>query len=318
MIHKLITKKYLLTTFIVLLVLFFLYSDVAHGAQLYFEPAHLELLEGQEFQINLFIDTQGENINAVAGTLSYPSDKLDLIEIQEGGSTLNFWVEKPKERSEGKLNFAGITPGGFKGTGGFILSVFFQNEGFQNGTIELSDAAAHLNDGEGTETEVLLSDFQFSASLGEAEELQKEQVVDSKLPESFDLLITQDPNLYEGQYVLIFTAQDKQSGIDYYEIAEISSGIWHKFFAPEKNWVVIESPYLLSDQDLKSYIYVRAVDKTGNERIESLGPQNAKTQMNRQIIWLIIILVLLLFVVLLFFNHLTKKYKENFVKNDKK
>lgn len=45
-----------------------------------------------------------------------------------------------------------------------------------------------------------------------------------------------------------------------------------KVLAQEENWQKGESPYLLTDQSLKSIIKVRAVDKAGNERIETISP----------------------------------------------
>ena len=71
---------------------------------------------------------------------------------------------------------------------------------------------------------------------------------------------------------MVFAAQDKGLGIDYYEIAEKRGSNITQNYA-ELLWQKEESPYLLEDQKLKSYIYVRAVDKAGNARIVYLPPQ---------------------------------------------
>ena len=39
-------------------------------------------------------------------------------------------------------------------------------------------------------------------------------------------------------------------------------------------WMTAESPQILTDQKLKSFIYIKAVDKFGNERIEIIPPKN--------------------------------------------
>lgn len=286
-------------------IFYILYSGAVQAAQLYFEPGTLELAPSEQFKINLFMDTQGEDINAIAATLSYPLDALNLVKIQEGGSILNFWVEKPKERKGGELNFSGITPGGFNGASGFILSVFFEVKNFQSGSIKLKDTATHLNDGEGTQTNIFLSDFQFFIDENKLEVPEQEEVNDLEAPESFTLQIVKDPNLFGNKNVLIFAAQDKHPGIDYYEVAEVQDTFWQKFISQDKVWVRGQSPYLLSNQNLNSYIYVKAVDKVGNERIESLNPakpylfyKDIFIQFAFIVVVLIVVLVVLLVVLI--------------------
>lgn len=52
--------------------------------------------------------------------------------------------------------------------------------------------------------------------------------------------------------------------IDPYEVRE---GLWGKF-------VITQSPYPLQNQKLDEKIFVKAVDKNGNARVELLYPQN--------------------------------------------
>jgi hypothetical protein len=51
------------------------------------------------------------------------------------------------------------------------------------------------------------------------------------------------------------------SGIDHFEVKE-----------GKKDFKKAESPYLLEDQELKSKILVKAVDKAGNEKIAEIIP----------------------------------------------
>jgi len=53
----------------------------------------------------------------------------------------------------------------------------------------------------------------------------------------------------------------------------------------------VESPYLLKDQKLKSFIYVKAVDKAGNERIATLAPRYPLKWYEKWENWIIIIIV---------------------------
>ena len=96
------------------------------------------------------------------------------------------------------------------------------------------------------------------------------------------------PSIFEGKYFLVFATQDKGSGISHYEAVEFRSRnlefkkllnkalqfITNSKFQILDSYKTAESPYVLRDQKLRSYIYVKAVDKNGNERIITLTPQN--------------------------------------------
>ena len=103
-------------------------------------------------------------------------------------------------------------------------------------------------------------------------------MIDSTPPEDFELKIAE----IEDKNYVVFATIDKTSGIDHYEISEIRNK------KEEKIWEVGESPYLLKDQDLRSKIFVKAVDKAGNERIAEIGPMVKPFPY-----WIIIILILI-------------------------
>ncbi|MCX6796840.1 MAG: hypothetical protein NTW06_05100, partial [Candidatus Falkowbacteria bacterium] len=61
-------------------------------------------------------------------------------------------------------------------------------------------------------------------------------------------------------------------------------------------WQAAQSPYLLSDQKLRSYIYVKAIDKNNNERVAMLGPANPLLWYENFYIFSIIIIISLIIV----------------------
>jgi hypothetical protein len=112
--------------------------------------------------------------------------------------------------------------------------------------------------------------------------------------------ITRDSSIFDNKWFLVFATQDKGSGIDHYEILEtrsnikailINKKIFLNYF--KKQWKIGESPYMLNDQKLQSYIFVKAIDKAGNERIVKLKPQNPLLWYKNLENWSIIIVVLL-------------------------
>ncbi len=159
-----------------------------------------------------------------------------------------------------------------------------------------------LNDGFGTPTEISFKNSTIKIEPKQEfktlnNEWEIELLKDEILPEPFKIEIQKDSALFSGQYFIVFSTTDKQTGLDYYEIAE-KRGKETKNYN-ELEWKRGESPYLLKDQELKSYIYVKAVDKAGNERIEILSPQKRKPS-------LILIIIPLLPVLLVFYFWLKK------------
>jgi len=240
---------------------------------------------GEQFEAGFFLNTENEDINAVEGAISFPSNLLELKEIRDGNSIINFWIEKPKV-GNGAVAFSGIIPGGYSGHKGLILSLVFQTRQEGNGIIEVRNFAALKNDGEGTAADARASNFSFLISK-EAPKIEQSLVKDIEPPESFAPEIANDPALFEGKWFLVFATQDKSSGIAHFEIKESRQ----RFFSVFKNWISTESPYVLQDQELRSYIFIKAVDKDGNIRVEKISPQNPLHWYENYENWIIIIMI---------------------------
>jgi hypothetical protein len=112
-------------------------------------------------------------------------------------------------------------------------------------------------------------------------------LIDTTLPELFGLYTGQDPSMFNGRYFLSFSAIDKTSGIDHYEIKE-----------GKKDFKEVKSPYLLTDQNLTSKIIVKAIDKAGNERVSEMAPLK-KAFPYWEIVVAIVVIVLVLSIVII-------------------
>lgn len=237
----------------------------------------------QQFQADLILDTEDEDINAIEGKVMFPADLLVLKEVRDGNSIINLWLERPTNK-QGEVRFSGIIPGGYSGERGLIFSLVFQGQKEGEEVIEVAEARALLNDGKGTEAKLSISPDQFLVSK-EPSTLREEtlNLQDIDPPESFGLEIEQSAEIFEGKYFLVFNTQDKGSGIDHYEIQENK-----KPNIEDQKWILGKSPYLLQDQKLKSYIYVKVIDRAGNERIAELPPQNLRPGYENYLLWVII------------------------------
>jgi len=272
-----------------ILIFAFCIKGVVYAAELNLTSQAQEINVDQQFQVDVILNTEGEQINAVEGKIVFP-DIVELKEIRDGNSIVNFWIEKPQLTSLHEIVFSGITPGGYLGKKGLLFSAVFQAKKKGGGLIEIQNAKTLLNDGKGTEAKLEIFNFQFSI-FKEAPAIQPSapEIRDLELPEDFKPEIASDPNVFDGKYFLVFATQDKSSGISHYEIKESRQ----KFLKILKKWVIAESPYVLKDQRLKSYVYIKAVDKAGNERIAVVEPRYPMRWYENWWIWIIIILVII-------------------------
>lgn len=242
--------------------LFFAFS--AKAAIFYFEPSAQDFNATQEFKLDIFLNAENAAINAIEGEIVFPSDLLELQSVYDGGSIINLWLEKPQIEKE-KIIFSGIITAGFSGEKGKIFSIIFKTknapiEKETSGVIKINDLKILLNDGKGTEIQPLISNFKFKITSG-APLLKFLMADDKNPPESFKPEIVLLPQIAEDKYFLIFAAEDRETGIDYYQIKEGG-----------RLFINAESPYLLKNQALYDKIIVRAVDKAGNSREVIIAP----------------------------------------------
>jgi hypothetical protein len=222
--------------------------------------------KNEEFLVKIYIDTQKVSINAIEGELSYPAELIELKEIRDGNSVVNFWLEKPQSTKDGIIYFSGITPGGFYGDKIFLFEVIFKATNEGSGGIDFNSIVALENDGQATkiETSIMPQPFVISGVISEEEKKSLAVEGDVTAPEDFTPLVGKDPTIFEGKYFIAWSTVDKGSGIDHYEIRE--------GFA--SHYTPAETPYLLKDQSLSTVIYIKAIDKAGNERIVRVNPTN--------------------------------------------
>ncbi|HEY4516748.1 MAG TPA: cohesin domain-containing protein [Candidatus Paceibacterota bacterium] len=250
-------KKYFLPTFIFIT----LYVNVppAYAAEFGVVANPSTFGKGAAFEARVIIDTQGESINAFAGAVTFPSDLLTPLEVREGGSIVNFWIEEPRTATSSTVRFSGITPGGFNGKA-LLFSVIFRAAEPGSATIAVESPRALRNDGVGSPARVTSIGTRVTVSNTPASSGSIPPVEDTDPPEPFTPVVASDPAIFGGKYFLVFATQDKKSGIDHYEVCEGSI----------RQCGDAESPYLLHYQSLGRKIFVKAVDRAGNERIAAL------------------------------------------------
>lgn len=115
----------LLVATIISLFMFVKASGSAFAATSFsFTPSSGTYSKDATVKVNVYANTNGENVNAVQANVSYPVDKLQFQSISTGGSALTIFAEK--SASSGVVRIAGGTPSpGFSGNK-FIASITFK------------------------------------------------------------------------------------------------------------------------------------------------------------------------------------------------
>lgn len=283
-----------------LIVIFFLllapFGQV-NAARFFFVSSAETLGVNEEIEVILKIDTEGEIVNAVGGRILFPDTILEGIDITTGDSIIPIWVQRPELTDEGALSFSGIVPGGFAGfidpltpsvyLPGELLRFTVRGKSEGSAALRIEGAQALLNDGVGTPAVVASVPVTVRVH-GDGE--KRVAVEDTLPPEPFVVSIETDPAIFDGNYFLVFNAQDKQSGVRYYEVQE-----------GDRQWRQAESPYELRDQLLTGRVLVKAVDGAGNARIvEVVSGESLRTPLH---ITLAAVILLLIFSVIIWFRR---------------
>jgi hypothetical protein len=322
-----IHKKFLIL-FSVLFSFYLALPSWAGAAQLYLEPSSLEVSAGETFMVDIKIDSEGECINAVETGLIFPKDILEHVDFSKGKSILSLWAKEPTfsviscdetKGSCGLVEFSGGIPNGYcgripgdPGPSNLLGQIIFRVPGMAvrelnneqlSGEIKFTDnSQVLLNDGLGTPAKLVTQEAAFhlvSKSEPAKDEWKEKLTQDKTPPEAFEIQVLQDPNIFEGKYFIIFQTTDKQTGISHYEVKE-----------GKRDWQKAESPYLLEDQNLRSIIKVKAVDKAGNERIAEYTPLKVTKRMTKETLTIIGLVILLII------SLIVKKYLFKNVKKD--
>ncbi len=130
---------------------------VSQSATLYFQPQAQTVYQGDSFIIEIRINTEGEEINVLEASLTFPPDLSEIVDFNKGNSILTLWPKEPQTQ-RGEINFLGGTSEGFNGDGLITKIIFLGKEIGQAKINFKEDSKVLLNDGMGTPAKVSLSE----------------------------------------------------------------------------------------------------------------------------------------------------------------
>jgi hypothetical protein len=140
-------------------------SAFAAGASFYASPSSGNYEVGQVVRVSVLLNTGGQGINAVSGTVTW-SGPLQYSFVSTSGTIITNWTSgggSGPVGSAGSVFFEGGLPGsGYNGTGGRILTVVFNAVGTGTATVSINGTQALVGDGTGSNAYCCSSGASFS------------------------------------------------------------------------------------------------------------------------------------------------------------
>jgi len=149
-------KKILLS--ILILILSFSFKPFINaqegGASIYLSPASGTFYVGSTFNVSIFVNTGGKDINTVRVELKFNPQKLQVASPTAGKSFISVWISQPTYSNvEGTTIFRGGVPSpGINTSSGLVSTVTFRVISPGSTSISIRDTSmVLLNDGKGTD-----------------------------------------------------------------------------------------------------------------------------------------------------------------------
>jgi hypothetical protein len=238
------------------------------------------------FAADVLVSTN-DRANVVSGTFSFDKEFFDIERISTGNSIVGFWIEKPSERQDGLVSFSGMIAGGFSSTEAKLFSVNLKPKLVGKTALEMTDLMLLAHDGVGTSLPTSSTPLELVIDNNTSSNANIDN--DTEAPENFTPELVKRDDWFDGKYVLVFNTTDKGSGVDAYYVKEVN----FEFLAPFVSWRLVSSPYVIKDQTLRSFVFIKAEDRAGNSEVVEVVPSDPR------IIWPFIVLTLVLIFVLL-------------------
>ncbi len=124
----------------------------AFAATLSFNPASGTHTKNETFSVNVLVASSDQSMNAAASTVTFPTDKLQVVSLSKSGSIVDFWAQEPSfSNTAGTVKFEGVVlPPGYQGMGGKIITINFKGKATGVAEVKATNGSVLANDGVGT------------------------------------------------------------------------------------------------------------------------------------------------------------------------
>lgn len=207
-----------------------------------------------------------EPLLGIGARMRYEPTLLEITEVRPAPGTKILWVDRPTLVEGDDVVFAGVFPGGLTpDVEPVVPLVHIRFRVKDPGQARFSFDAVRAYRSEPLAPDAAISAPPVTQPVTQESVREPVVVSDASRPEPFELFMVRDPDIADGDWVLLFDPLDGQSGVAGTDVRE-------RFLGFGGTWRPASSPYRLADQTLLSVIEVRARDEAGHERIEQYVP----------------------------------------------
>lgn len=140
------------------LLILFLAPLSTFAATLFLTPREGTYSNGENFNVSVLVSSDA-SVNAFSGTISFPTDTLEMISVSKSDSIVDLWTQNPSFSNAGSLgnaSFEGVVLNpGFIGQSGKILTLTFRVKSEGSANLIFSKYAVLENNGLGTSVAVM-------------------------------------------------------------------------------------------------------------------------------------------------------------------
>ncbi len=259
----------------------------ASGARVFISVPE-NVRSGDTFFVDLKADTEGELINSVDFEIAFNSDIFSFAGYKNDGNVVRLWVNPPEAKG-GKIIMSGIIPGGALGLYDAerqslgpipLVRLILVAKSPGTGKFDFLKSEILKNDGKGTPLPHAAegADIAVKEKAGDEDTSKDNSTYDKTPPEPFSLTFLKSSLFSRTPSMVIFQANDTDSGIKKYQI-KIGVGGWHD----------AKSPAPVGKGIFPRTVIVRAFDSYDNFR-------DASMEIPGSLSWPILLTILLLIV----------------------
>ncbi|MDP2598348.1 MAG: cohesin domain-containing protein [Candidatus Liptonbacteria bacterium] len=126
---------------------------LAGAAVLTMEPTTGTFVVGSTFSVPIYLNTEGDAINAIEIDAKFPADKLQVISPSTGQSVITLWAEQPSYNNQtGVLSLQGLISSGLTTGKGLVTTIAFRVKAPGDAHIKfLGETKVLKHDGLGTD-----------------------------------------------------------------------------------------------------------------------------------------------------------------------
>jgi len=139
---------------IVLLTLMILgFANTASGASFNINVSQDTFKLGDQFNVDVKIDSADVGINAAQATIKFSPAVLEVVEVDKTSSVFNFWIQDVKyDNTLGEISFIGGSSSGLIGKTLQVVRLIVKAKGLGQSDFVFTDGAITASDGSGTNT----------------------------------------------------------------------------------------------------------------------------------------------------------------------